>query len=131
PWRRSQRCVIPVPPSAGTASLRRLLPSTATAKSEEDHADRWTGPTGSDDETHPRLRRSRRRRRLLGPLHAAPAARHARAVGAGVRGGRRRRRHLVLEPLPGRPVRLGELLLQLLRPVVGGAARGVDLERAL
>ena len=46
----------------------------------------------------------------------APAAR-ARALGAGLRGGQGRRRHLVLEPLPGRALRRREhgLLLFVLR----------------
>ena len=41
---------------------------------------------------------------LRRPLRAAPAAR-ARPARARLRGGRRRRRHLVLEPLPGRALR--------------------------
>ena len=43
-------------------------------------------------------------------LYMLHRLRKPRAVGAGARGRRRRRRHLVLEPLPGRALRLGELL---------------------
>ena len=46
-----------------------------------------------------------------------------------VRAGRRRRRHLVLEPLPRRPLRHREHRLLVL--VLRGAAAGVDLDRAL
>ena len=49
--------------------------------------------------------------------------------GAGVRGGRRRRRHLVLEPLSRRALRFRELDLRLF--VLRRAAAGVGLERAL
>src|SRR5436190_23872434 len=72
--------------------------------------------------------RPRDRGRLRRALRAAPAA-GPRLLGAGARGGRRGRRHLVLEPLPRRPLRLRELLLLLLvRP---RARAGVALERAL
>ena len=40
-----------------------------------------------------------------------------------------RRRHLVLEPLPGRPLRLRVLHLPV--PVLGGPLQGLELERAL
>ena len=55
--------------------------------------------------------------------------RPAGAHGAGLRGRRRRRRHLVLEPLPGRPLRHREhgVLLRLRR----GAPAGVGVDRAL
>ncbi|CAA9225702.1 MAG: hypothetical protein AVDCRST_MAG04-853 [uncultured Acetobacteraceae bacterium] len=71
-----------------------------------------------------RAGRGGRRRRFRRALHAAPPAR-ARPVRARVRGRRGRRRHLVLEPLPGRALRCGEhaVLLLLLR----GAAAGVAL----
>ena len=52
--------------------------------------------------------RSRRHRDL-----PAPPRSRGRVLGGDARGGRRRGRHLVLEPLPGRPVRLRELHLRL------------------
>ena len=55
--------------------------------------------------------------------------RRARPLGARLRDGQRRRRHLVLEPLPRRALRLRELHLRLL--LLGGAAAGLELERAL
>ena len=51
---------------------------------------------------HTRLRRHRHRRRIRRHLHAAQAAQRARPDRPGLRQGRRRRRHLVLEQLPGR-----------------------------
>ena len=45
------------------------------------------------------------------------------------RGGRRCRRYVVLEPLPGRALRLGELHVRL--PVLEGAVRRVGVARAL
>ena len=59
-------------------------------------------------------------------LHKSPPA---GPHGAGVRGRRRRRRHLVLEPLPGRPLRHREhgVLLRVRR----GPAAGVGVDRAL
>ena len=65
---------------------------------------------------------------FAGLVHAPPPAR-ARALGAGLRGGRRRRRHLVLEPLPGRALRRREHGLLVL--VLRRAAAGVALDRAL
>ena len=62
---------------------------------------------------HARRRRRHRRRRVRRAVHAPPAA-PARPLGAGLRGGRRRRRHVVLEPLPGRPLRRREHGLLLL-----------------
>ena len=64
-------------------------------------------------------------RRVRRALHAPPPAR-ARALGAGLRGGRRRRRHLVLEPLPGRALRRREhgLLVLVLRRAAAGVAAG-------
>ena len=76
----------------------------------------------------PGLRHHRHRRRHLRPVPALPPARDG-AEGPRVRGGHRRRRHLVLEPLPRLPLRLRELLLRLL--VQPGAARRVGLDRAL
>ena len=74
------------------------------------------------------LRRRRGRRRLCRHVHAAPAAR-ARIFGAGLRAGRRRRRHLVLEPLSRRALRRREhaVFLFVLRRI----AAGMGLERAL
>ena len=59
-------------------------------------------------------------------LHRAPRDRRRRARRRGRRGPRR---HVVPQPVPGLPVRLGELHLRLL--VLQGAARRVGLERAL
>ena len=55
--------------------------------------------------------------------------RRARRERHRARGRRRPRRHVVLEPLPGRPLRLREHHLRLL--VLRGAAAGVGLEGAL
>ena len=65
---------------------------------------------------HAVARRRGRGGRVRGHVHAAPGAGH-RAVGAGVRGGRRRRRHVVLEPLPRRALRRREhgVLVPVLR----------------
>ena len=59
-------------------------------------------------------------------------------TGAGLRSRQRRRRHLVLEPLPRRPFRFRELDLRLLlftgtagRMGLGGALRGPARDRAL
>ena len=60
-----------------------------------------------------RLDAAHRRRRIRRALHAPPAAR-ARPLGARLRGRRRRRRHLVLEPLSGRALRRREHGLLLL-----------------
>src|SRR5439155_13953800 len=59
------------------------------------------------------IRRDHYRRRDLRHVPAPPAAR-AWSERAGVRGWRRRRRHLVLEPLPRCAVRFRELDLRLL-----------------
>ena len=74
------------------------------------------------------LRRRRGRRGLCRHVHAAPAAR-AGHVGAGLRAGRRRRRHLVLEPLSRRALRRREHAVFLF--VLRRAAAGMGLERAL
>ena len=73
-------------------------------------------PTATEPAVERRPRCRDRRRRLRRPLHAAPPAR-ARAHGAGLRGRQRRRRHLVLEPLPGRALRRREhgVLVPVLR----------------
>ena len=76
-----------------------------------------------------RLRRHRHRRRLRRHLHAAQAAQRARPDRPGVREGRRRRRHLVLQPLPGRQVRHRGLRLPLL--LRQGPAAGVGLDHPL
>src|SRR5215831_1636791 len=75
-----------------------------------------------------RRRRRRRRRGVRGTLHALPPAR-ARVLRAGLRGGRRGRGHLVLEPIPGRPLRRREHGLLVL--VLGRAPAGVAVDRAL
>ena len=64
----------------------------------------------------------------LQALRLAPTAR-ARALGPGLRGRRRRRRHLVLEPLSRRALRRREH--GLLVPVLGRAPAGVAVDRAL
>ena len=75
------------------------------------------------------VRRRHHRRRVLRPVHAAPAARRDGNDRADIRSGRRRWRHLVLESLPGRAQRLRQLhLLLFLRP---GPVGGMGVERAL
>ena len=80
------------------------------------------------DVSHGQLRRHRHRRRDLRDVPAPPAAR-ARPARAGVRGRRRRGRHLVLEPLPRGALRLRELDLRLL--LLRGDPARVGVERAL
>ena len=75
-----------------------------------------------------RRRRARRRSRHHRHLPALPGA-GGRLLGPARRGGRRRGRHLVLEPLPRVPLRLGELHLRL--PVLPRAVRRVGVEGAL
>ena len=74
------------------------------------------------------VRRDRRRRRIRRPLRAAPSA-GRRPARPRARAGRRRRRHLVLEPLSRRPLRHRERGLLVL--VLRGARAGVGVERAL
>ena len=73
------------------------------------NSNRWK----PDAEPVQRLRRGDRRRRVRGAVYAPPPAR-ARALGAGLRGGQRSRRHLVLESLPRRALRYREHGLLLL-----------------
>ncbi|CAA9472305.1 MAG: Cyclohexanone monooxygenase, partial [uncultured Rubrobacteraceae bacterium] len=61
-----------------------------------------------------RLRCGHRRGRVLGVVHATQAAQRDGAHGAGLRGGERRRRDLVLEPLSGGEERFRQLHLLLL-----------------
>ncbi len=91
------------------------------------------GSSGPDsrDATRPdarRGRRARRRRRHHRHLPAVPRAR-GRVLGAAARSGRRRRRYVVLEPLPGRAVRLRELHVRL--PVLARALRRVGVAGTL
>ena len=65
---------------------------------------------------------------FAGHVHAASPAR-SRHVGPRVRGGQRRRRHLVLEPLSRRALRRREHAVLLL--VLAGAAAGMAVERAV
>ena len=88
------------------------------------HPDPAAGLSGSDH----RLRRHRDRGRLRRTAHAVRAA-PARAVRHGARGGVRRGRHVVLEPLPRGPHRLRVVGVLLL--VLQGAGAGVELGRAL
>jgi hypothetical protein len=74
------------------------------------------------------LRRHRHRGRHLGHVPAPPAAR-AGPARAGLRGRRRRRGHLVLEPLSRRPLRLRVMDLRLL--LLGRDPARVGVERAL
>ena len=69
-----------------------------------------------------------RRRRHRRDLPALPRPR-SRIHGDAARGRRRRGRHVVLEPLPGRPVRLRELHVRL--SLLRGALRGVGVAGAL
>ena len=74
-------------------------------------------------------RRGDHRCRVLRVVHAAQAAQRDGADGTRVRGRRRRRRDVVLEPLPGGAQRLGQLHLRL--HLRRGAVAGVAVERAL
>src|SRR4029077_11168885 len=85
-------------------------------------------PTWSRSTRRRDVRRGRRRGRIRRALHAPPLARPG-LHGPGVRGRRWRRRHVVLEPLSGRALRRREHGLLVL--VLGGAAAGVALDRAL
>ena len=110
--------------TAGPAA-RVCRPDTAKAGrrfDEREPGDHGTADTG----TGGGIRRDRGGRGLLRPVHAAFAAR-AGAVRPGVRTGRRRRRHLVLESLPGRPLRQRERLLHVQRPHVRGDPRRMEL----
>ena len=78
--------------------------------------------------TRPRRRRARRRGRHHRHLPALPGTR-GRLLGAARRGRQRRRRHVVLEPVSGRPVRLRELHVRL--PVLARAVRRVGVAGAL
>ena len=91
-------------------------------------SDREPRPASGGPRAEQRLRRRHRRRWVRRLVHAVPPA-GPRPVRAGLRGGRRRRRHVVLEPLPRRPLRRREhgLLVLLLRR----APAGVALDRAV
>ena len=65
----------------------------------------------------------------LAGLYMLHRLRQARALGARLRGGQRRRRHVVLEPLPGRPLRRREHGLLVL--VLGRAPAGMEVDRAV
>ena len=83
----------------------------------------------TDDRTaRGRRRRAGRRRRHHRHLPAVPRARSG-LLRAAARGRRRRGRHVVLEPLPRRAVRLRELHVRL--PVLEGAVRRVGVAGAL
>ncbi len=77
---------------------------------------------------HGRRRRARRRWGHHRYLPALPGA-GSGLLRAAARGGPRRRGHLVLESLPGRALRLGELHLRL--PLLAGAVRGLGVAGAL
>ena len=84
--------------------------------------------TGKQRDGGSRVRCGGGRRGVRRDVHAASAARHG-ARRAGARGGRRGRRDLVLEPLPGGALRRREH--GVLLPVLGRAAAGMGVERAL
>ena len=66
---------------------------------------------------------------LRGHVHAAPRPRASGLSARVFEAGERRRRHLVLEPLPGRALRRREH--GVLVPVLRGAPAGVGVDRAL
>src|SRR3954467_5155804 len=82
-----------------------------------------------DERTDIPPRRTGHRRRFLRPVPAPLPARPAGAIGQGAGSGARARRHVVLEPLSGRALRLGEPLLLLL--LLQRAARGMAMVGAL
>ncbi len=73
-------------------------------------------------------RRGRDRRRRRWPLPIASIARPG-PFGKGVRQRIRRRRNMVLEPVPRRPLRLGRLHLPV--PVLRGPLQRLELEREI
>ena len=88
---------------------------------------RETRHAAREDRTHQARRHHRRRGRRRPLCHPSPA--QARAEGARLRGRQRRRRHVVLEPLSGLPLRRREhgVLVFLLQR----AAAGLEVARAL
>ena len=87
-----------------------------------------SGPARGTNGHPPGVRRGRHRRRRRRSLSTLQVAR-ARLAGPDLRNRQRGRRHLVLEPLSGRALRLRKLDVRLL--VLEGAARGMGVGRAL
>src|SRR5271166_2869632 len=115
-----------------SASDRNLGPTPAQWREEKG---RWNdgghcygqqdkARIGSAVET--RRRRDRRRRRRSLPIASVA---QPRTRGESVRRRIRRRRNLVLEPIPGRALRLGRLHLSVF--VFRGAVQGDELEREI
>ncbi len=127
--RRRERCFAMVPPACllfaqvGVYACKKTR--TKDACSRREVMTNVQGTRGRES----RLRCRHRRRRLLRHVHAAFASRQARHEGHGVRGRRRRRRHLVLESLSRRTLRLRQL--HLLLHVRQEPAAGMELVRAL
>ena len=103
------------------------LPRASRGLRDQPRAD-GDSPLGRTRSVRSAVRCGRRGRWVRGTLHALPSA-QARPLGARLRGGPGRRRHLVLEPLPGRALRRREHGLLVL--VLGGAPAGVALDRAV
>ena len=95
-------------------------PAGATPPPDEELPDGPGTARGCGGAAGSRCGRARRRRGVRGALHARPAPR-AGLLGRGAGGGRGRRRHLVLEPVPGPAVRHPDHRLHL---HLGPGARG-------
>ena len=106
------------------ATLRKTPERRDQPRDNTNHDCRHHDPTGAPCRNWHGFRRRRRRRGLCRDVHAASPAR-ARLFGTGVRGRRRRRRHLVLEPVSGRALRRREHAVLVL--LLGGAGPGVEL----
>ena len=124
---------VPGPPTSAlpcfTAAGRGMVHTTPPDRSHGRRPGRGDRHDSERRPPHHRCRRGHHRRRVLGPVHAAQAAQRDGPDGAGVRGRRRCRRDVVLEPLPGRAQRLRQLRLRL--HLRRGAVAGMAVERAL
>ena len=138
PTASSRSCCCPAASAASSTWSRRCGPAPSPTPSSAPSASADAPPRRAPHETRRtqrhgdrhgdrRGRRRRDRRRLRRHVHELPPARPDGHGRPGVRGRRRRRRHLVLEPLPRRPLRLRVVhLLLLLRQ---GPDAGLGVER--